>query len=67
MHRLTQTQLHRHLDRAIEILRPSVTGPYAIEIIMALLILKRASDQMATGPLQEDTDPRRPRLPRSPP
>ena len=47
MHRLTQTQLHRHLDRAIEILRPSVTDYYAVEIIMALLILKRASDQMA--------------------
>ncbi len=60
MHKLTQTQLYRCLDRAIEILRPTVTGPYAVETIMALLILKRANDQMVTGPLQEDADPRRP-------
>ncbi len=48
MHKLTQTQLRRHLDGAIEILRPTVTGSYAIEIIIALLILKRASDQIVT-------------------
>ncbi len=67
MHRLTQTKLHRHLDGAIEILRPIVTDSYAIEIIMALLILKRANDQMVTGSLQEHADPRRPQPPQSPP
>lgn len=49
MHRLTRTRLYRHLDAAIEILRPEVADACAVEILMALLILKRASDQMVTG------------------
>lgn len=53
MHRLTQTQLRRYLDGAIEIIQPVADGLYAVEILMALLMLKRASDQAGVSDVRD--------------
>ena len=49
MSKLTRSQLYRHLDGAIEILRPMVAGRDAIFIIIGLLFLKAANDNWPGG------------------
>ena len=46
---LTRRQLERHLDGAIEIVRPYLHGLEAVEIITAMLFLKALNDRTDPG------------------